>query len=310
MSIGLRGARPSPRHRLAGATPFKPTATIPAEFATIPNALRYWGNDEYGVCVTTEEAFNIAAFSQGLGIPEVCLSNTQVIDWARKHGFLNGAYLAEVMDALQVAEKSGILGDAGSYFDGPPLAVDWENRTALCGAIYNSKAAVKIGIAADCLGDEPQGKNGWYVLTCKKDRNLDHCVPLCGYGSIAFIFKAMNLPTPTAVDPTTFGYAMFTWNGIGFVAEDALHKMTGEAWLRSPSSIQQPPYDTPPPPPPPPNPCQWLIDLLTTTRPRDRSRRLIPETLDALAQAAREWQNTAKNLNTILDTAKRTLTRK
>ena len=51
----LRGAIPTPRHRLAAAHPHVPTrAALPAQVAYVPAKLSMWGNNQYGDCVTAE----------------------------------------------------------------------------------------------------------------------------------------------------------------------------------------------------------------------------------------------------------------
>ena len=69
-----RGARPSPRSALAGATPFSPPVGAPLTFLTRPQQISMWGNDVHGDCVTAEEAFAKACNS-----PEIFISDDQVI---------------------------------------------------------------------------------------------------------------------------------------------------------------------------------------------------------------------------------------
>jgi len=279
----LTGALPSPRHRLAGALPFRAVRAFPAEWGVVPAKLDIWGNDRYGVCVTSEEAANVAAFTAAReGVPDICLAEETVIDWARKHRYLNGANISEVMDTLQTDGDPIIEGT--KYFVGPYRAVDWENRADLCAAIYESRAAVKIGIASSGLGNAVQGRNGWMVLSGRKDRRIDHCVGLCGYGSLQYLCGLCGVPVPAKYTPDLFCYLMFTWGTVGIVSEQAMWAMTGEAWVRLPSSIADPPYPPepgpgpgpgpgplpplppipPPVPPTPPNPCPWLSPLITT----------------------------------------------
>ena len=186
MPKGLTGAFPSPRHKLAAAQPFRPTLTaIPATWGVVAPLYRMWGNDRYGVCVTSEEAANIANFCAASGIPGHVLTDDEVITWARRNGFLNGAYLEEVMDKLQVAARDGLPGGLAKHFVGPYRAVDWHDRPALCAAIYESRAQVNIGIASSGLNNQPGDDNGWIVLSASKSRSIDHCVGLCGYGTLA-----------------------------------------------------------------------------------------------------------------------------
>jgi hypothetical protein len=287
------GALPSPRHLMAGSVPFRAVRAFPDQWGVVPPKLRVWGNDRYGVCVTSEEAANIAAFSAARSLPDVCLADQTIISWARKHGYLNGANIAEVMDTLQVGRDS--LVEGAKYNVGPYHAVDWENRADLCAAIYESRACVKIGIASNGLGGAVQGRNGWVVLSARKDRRIDHCVALCGYGTLQYLCGLCGVAVPAKADPATFCYLMFTWGTVGIVSEAAMWAMTGEAWVRLPASIADPPYPPepgpgpgpgpqpgpgpspgplppipppipppvpPPPAPPAPDPCPWLPPMV------------------------------------------------
>lgn len=52
-----RGARPSPRYRLAAAIPHTIAERAPPHHIRIPRRLSFWGNYSYGDCVSAEEAF-------------------------------------------------------------------------------------------------------------------------------------------------------------------------------------------------------------------------------------------------------------
>src|SRR6185437_6145290 len=47
------------------------------------------------------------------------------------------------------------------------------------------------------------------------DANEDHCVSLCGYGTLSWLAGRLDAELPGGVDGTRPGYAMFTWNSIG-----------------------------------------------------------------------------------------------
>ena len=78
------GAHPSPRHKLAGAHPYKPLASIPDTFLALPAQLSYWLNNQDGDCVTAEEAFHLAAmYAYGFGTSEIFCSDSEVLSWCR-----------------------------------------------------------------------------------------------------------------------------------------------------------------------------------------------------------------------------------
>jgi hypothetical protein len=79
--------------------------------------------------------------------------------------------------------------------------------------------------------------NGWLATGFQRDGNLDHCVSGCGFGSIAWLLQNLDGTLPPGVDGTAPGVGVFTWGGIGVVEYQSMVNITGEAWLRSPSTV-------------------------------------------------------------------------
>lgn len=233
----LRGARPSPRHRLASAMPARITGPTPAQWIWLPKLLSMWGNDVNGDCVTAEEAFKDACNN-----PEIFVPDAVVIAWATANDVLNGAELTQVMDLMQSA---GFVLNGKMYNDGPPNSIDWTNTTALQNAIVQSP--VKIGVAADQLetaaGTLDPPPSGWLATGFTEDSNEDHCTALCGFGSIAWLSAQIqaaysaSIPLPAGIDATKPGLALFTWQSIGIIDWPSMLAITGEAWLRTPATI-------------------------------------------------------------------------
>jgi hypothetical protein len=228
----LRGARPTPRHRLAASVPHRSVSATPPQFLWKPAQLSMWGNATYGDCVTAEEAF-----AKACNIPEVFIPDETVIAWATKNNALNGADLTQVMDLMRA---SGFAQSGAMYNDGPYTSVDWTKSAVLCNAI--SLGPVKIGVAADQLentvnasGDDPT--NGWFATDYQVDSEEDHCVSLCGYGPLAWLFSQLGTALPTGVNGANPAYALFTWSSIGIIDPPSLLAICGEAWLRSPTTI-------------------------------------------------------------------------
>ena len=136
----MRGAKPSPRHRLAAAMPHVPTVTAPPQFLWHPTQLSIWGNDQFGDCTVAEEAFSKGA-SVGVFVPD-----DVVIAWARKHGAIEGDTLIDVLDKMKA---TGFVVEGKTFDDGQPLSIDWTNPTALQNAI--AEGPVKIAVAANQL---------------------------------------------------------------------------------------------------------------------------------------------------------------
>ncbi len=230
-----RGALPTPRHRLASATHHKSTGKAPRHHFRIPRKLSFWGNYTYGDCVSAEEAFAKACHEREIFIPE-----QEVIDWATMNGFLNGAYLIDVVDTM---EGSGFVKHDRTYDDGAVFAVDWTNASLLQDAI--SIGPVKLGVAADQLdtvwwangGSAAGGVSGWFATGFYPDSNEDHCVSLCGYGTMAWLAERLNVQVPAGVDGNLPGYGMFTWDSIGIIDVPSMVAITEEAWLRIPTTV-------------------------------------------------------------------------
>src|SRR5208337_4099673 len=234
-----RGAIPTPRNLLATATPshLAPGAPIaaPPNFMIKPQKISFWGNWDHGDCVTAEEAFAKACNS-----PEILISDQEVITWATDHGVLEGAYLTQ---DLQFMQNDGFRDANNIYDDGAYYSVDWTNSNTLQSAI--STGPVKIGVAADQLdpvwwaggGSASGGVSGWFATGFHNDANEDHCVSLCGYGTLAWLAQQLNVNVPAGVDGTKPGYALFTWDSIGVIDEASMKAITHEAWLRKPTTV-------------------------------------------------------------------------
>jgi hypothetical protein len=225
-----RGAIPSPRSALAAATPHVALAGAPATFLTKPQRISMWGNDVHGDCVTAEEAFAKACNS-----PEIFITDDQVIAWATRHGVLEGAYLTQVLGWMQ---NDGFADASNVYDDGPYLSVNWKDPATLQSAI--ATGPVKIGVAADQLETawhSTGGRSGWFGTGFHNDSNEDHCVALCGYGSIAWLAQQLGVQVPAGINGAQAAYALFTWNSIGIIDAPSMVAITEEAWLRRPTTV-------------------------------------------------------------------------
>ena len=227
-----RGARPSPRHRLASAMPVRIVGPTPAQFLWLPAKLDMWLNATYGCCVTAEECFAKACNS-----PEIFITDETEMAWATKNGVLNGTDLVTVLDLML---NAGFPQDGKLYNDGPANSVDWTNSTALQNAI--AQGPVKVGVAAEQLESVVPNPptNGWIATGFKPDGNLDHCVSLCGFGTIAWLASQLGV-LANRVDGTQMAYALFTWSSVGIIDVPSMLAITGEAWVRSPNTVIAPP---------------------------------------------------------------------
>ena len=243
------GAIASPRHVIAGAMPHRITGSTPANFIVIPQTLSMWLNDVDGDCVTAEEAAAKAMCSVMSGQPELFITDQTVQAWATKHGVLDGAVISDVLDWMV---GDGFSQGGTIYNDGQKTSVDWTNAATLQNAIY--KGPVKIGVAADQLQNVVGSSNGWFATGFKKDTNIDHCPNLCGFGTLSWLANALGVTVPIGLNGSALGYALFTWKTIGIIDAASMIAITGEAWLRTPTTVTVGPTPTPIPPAPTPTP--------------------------------------------------------
>jgi len=259
----MRGAKPSARYKLAAAQPFVPVGAPPAQFAMVPPVLHMFGNDAYGDCVSAEEGF-----AKLCGSPPVDVGDQVVIQWASRHGVLNGADLADVLDMMLT---NGFAVGPTVYDDGGKQSVDYSNEPLLQAAI--AAGPVKIAIDADALPSGAGDYSGWHATGGRRWPNTDHCVSLCGYGPAGWLYQQLGVSLPAQLSPTTMGYLLYTWATIGFVDHAWLMGTCTEAWVRNPTTVVVGPTPTPPPPPPPvpptptptPTPAQVGQLVLTQT---------------------------------------------
>ncbi len=277
-----RGAKPTPRHKLLAAPQYKASVAAPAQVAIVPKQLDMWGNDEYGDCVSAEEAFAKACYS-----PEIFIPAATVVAWAQKRGYRDGADLTEVMDSMR---SDGFVVGTQKYNDGGYASVDYSTESVLQNAI--AAGPVKIGIDADALPSGAGNDQGWYALGKGSFRNEDHCVALCGYGTATYLYGQLGVPLPAALTGKS-GYLLYTWSTIGFVDHAWIMSTVGEAWVRSPTTVGVPPLapPTPPVPPVPPGPTPGAVTITLTT----------DQVQSVLAQAGASGLSRDMTLGQILD---------
>jgi len=243
----MRGATPTPLHILMALPEHEVIRTAPLQFGIVPSVLNVWGNQQFGDCVSAEEAFAKAVYALMCGLPEIFITAADVIAWARRNGFLNGADLVEVMDAMA---RAGMAANGQTYNDGPThTTVDYTDETVLQNAI--ASGPIKIAIDANALPSSAGNANGWYSLSGKRYSNTDHCVGHSMFGRADYIYDLLKVPLPAAISPSTPGYGLFTWGTIGFVTHDWILGTCTEAHLRTPTTMGMTPVVN--------SPLDWLI---------------------------------------------------
>lgn len=233
-----RGAKPSPRHMLARATPHRPTRVnlIPRSFGTVPDRLSFWMNNIDGCCVTTEEAASAVAYSiwgKVNATPTLWIPDESVYQWASSHGVLNGAI---VSDVLEWRQQDAMLGDdSRGYLDGSYQSVDYTSDLALRSGLV--AGPIKLCVAGDQLDAVVSDHNGWVLTGAVADKSYDHCIPLWGFGTMSYCCQTVGSTVPDGVDPNSPGYLGFTYGTIGVIDQSSLVAICCEAWLRTPTTV-------------------------------------------------------------------------
>lgn len=209
----------------------------PPNFIWSHGRISTWGNvgtseqdPGYGNCVTAEEAFAKACHR-----PSIFITDHEVIRWAGEHGALNGARLADVLKAMR---NDGFHQDGNLYCVGNFYKVDWTDESTIRSAI--TVGPVKIGCGANQISGiwtNSGGQNGWFAYNLRRERHIDHCVCLSGYGTISWLANKLGVNVPPGVDGDATGYSMFTWGSIGIIDHDSMVNITKEAWVRNPTEI-------------------------------------------------------------------------
>jgi hypothetical protein len=224
-----RGVFPSPNEDLADAQRYRASGSIPEGFIAWPKRIGAWGDETGSNSTWAEEAFAKACVEPKTFIPsEVVLSA-----W-RECGSSNFA---------RFMQTRGFQMDRKVYLDGPFRLIDWTNAADLKAAIANV-GPVKIGVASGGLsshGGVTAGTSGWALYGLPQSQPGDECASLFGYGSLAalvalFRERGVDVNLPSGM-PAGLSYAMFARGSIGVIDGQSLMNITGEAWVRNPTTI-------------------------------------------------------------------------
>ena len=225
------GGFPTPNSELASAQRYKVGGAAPESFLSWPMEIGFWGNEKAGNSSWAEEAF-----AKACAEPKVFVPTDVVLHTARECGSSNFA---------RFMQTHGFQINGAAYLDGPFNLVSWTNTAVLNSAIAKV-GPVKIGVASANLASGPHGHvtpgtSGWAIYALPTGQSEDHCASLCGYGPMAalvalFERNGVEVKAPAGM-PQGLCYAMFAWGSIGIVDRQSLMNITGEAWVRSPTTI-------------------------------------------------------------------------
>ncbi|HEX4614113.1 MAG TPA: hypothetical protein VH092_38375 [Urbifossiella sp.] len=215
------GAKPTPRHRYAMARRFEVAAPKHEGYARIAKELGYWYNNQFGCCVTTEQA----AFCAAMGLK---VTDAPFLQFCQANDLLNGAFLDENLDLFA---RTGFSQDGNVYGSGSKATVNYADYSTLCAAIEDGP--VKLGVAAGQLDAVVQGQNGWFLLDARSDQDEDHAVGLHGYGTVGWLASQIGTVAPSGADANEDAALLFTWSTYGIISHKSIVAISGEAWLRS-----------------------------------------------------------------------------
>jgi hypothetical protein len=223
---------PTPNHELAAAQPYKAVGGDPESFLVWPIEVGIGGREKVSNSNWAEEAFAKACAEPGVFVP-----TDVVLLTARKCASSNFA---------QFMQTHGFQMNGTAYLDGPFNSVNW-TKTAVLNDAIAKVGPVKIGVAAgNLVCAAPYGRvtpetSGWAIYGLPVDQAENYCASLCGYGPLAALLSLfeqcgvmVNVPSGM---PPGLCYAMFAWDSIGIVDRQSLMNITGEAWVRNPTTI-------------------------------------------------------------------------
>jgi hypothetical protein len=225
------GDFPTPNHELAAARPYRAGRIVPESFIVWPIGIGWLGNEKANNSSWAEEAF-----AKACAEPKVLIPTDVVLLTSRECGSSNfSAFM----------QTHGFQMDGKAYLDGQFNSVDWTNVATLNGAIANV-GPVKIGIASANLTRDPRGqiapvKSGWAIYGLPGGETEDLWASLFGYGPLGALVgllegRGVNVTLPSGM-PSGLCYAMFTWGSIGIVDQQSVLNITGEAWVRNPTTV-------------------------------------------------------------------------
>jgi hypothetical protein len=222
---------PVPNQELADAQPYRGDGAAPESFLVWPMEIGFWGNDKASNSIWAEEGF-----AKACGEPKALIPTDVVLSTARECGSSNFA---------QFMQTRGFQMGGKAYLDGPFQSVNWTNEAALNDAIAKV-GPVKIGAASANFANGAQGQvtpgtSGWAIHGLPAGQPEDHCASLCGYGPLGMLvglFAQHGVKVDLPHDmPAGLCYAMFSRGSIGIIDRQSLMNITGEAWVRNPTTI-------------------------------------------------------------------------
>ena len=225
------GKFPTPNHELGSARRYEARGAAPESFLAWPTRIGSWGGENADGSIWAEEAFAKACAEPRVFVPEEAILRA-----SRECGSSNFA---------RFMRTRGFQVNGAAYLDGTFRLVNWTNAAVLNSAIAHI-GPVKIGVAPAGLisgahGEVTPGASGWAVYSVPASEPGAYCASLCGFGPLAALVQLFERRGVKVHPPAGMAghlcYAMFAWGSIGVIDSQSLMKITGEAWVRDPTTI-------------------------------------------------------------------------
>lgn len=267
----MRGAIPSKAHKLQAQLPFKYYGPVPTSVVNTRGVAQQMdGNERYGDCTCACLGNVLDVVKNILGYSGGPIPDENVVSWAIRHGFQNGAQIIDVLDTLASEPMLDTAGQACVI--GLNAGVDYTDTNSVYGALAGSYA-LDLGVDAQPLQDCGAGNSKVITMPVlsRVYGNLDHSIPAFDYGTAKQLADAYNTAYNVSVSLGSVGenepcITVSTWSSLVITPLRSFNLFTGEAHviLNFPAPTVVPPAPTPVPgpgPQPRPRPTQRGLEI-------------------------------------------------
>ena len=219
------------------------------------------------------------AFKLACQSPEVFIPRANVVAWAKANGNWNGA---DPMSANQEMQAAGMVDAAGNQWgEGPANYVALSDQAAMEAAL--DEGPLSVTVSANQLDPVAGMANGWILTGALTDQAYDHEPAISKYGTFATLAPLVGASLGS-IDPSTYGYILFTWGTVGLIDRKSLLAIGQDALLALPTAVAQGTGPIPAPEPnPSPSPSRRATDLRAIV---EEIHEREPETAEHLLAAA------------------------
>ena len=143
----------------------------------------------------------------------------------------------------QMATSGMVDANGNQWGEGTANYVVLSDQAAMEAALADGP--ISVTVAAGALQRGVGMENGWVIVSAPADRGYDHEPAISAAGQFSALASLLGTSLPSGIDPTTYGYMMFTWGTVGLIDRQSLLNIGQDAaavrCLR-PSPKCRPPY--------------------------------------------------------------------